>query len=115
MTFNPYTAGPDKLLGDRMSKADLDLVYIAIHREDEIRKYFLTVNQNNLLWLIAKRDKITANELSKIFDESIQNASTKLQTLYKKGYLNRKNIGDPTGGNMYEYSLADRILEVMKK
>lgn len=40
---------------------------------------------------------------------SIQNASQQLKSLYKKGYLERFELKDPTGGYIFEYTANSEL------
>ena len=55
----------------------------------DIRKLLLTDNQIELIKRVGKCKYITASELSESLEVSIQNASSKLNTLFNRGYLER--------------------------
>lgn len=78
-----------------------------------IRKFIVDEKQKSLLLLIGAAGSMTAPDVVKHENISIQCASNKLVTLYNKGYLARTNAGDPSGGVMYRYWLTDTAKKVI--
>ena len=72
-------------------------------RGDLIRGLLLTANQIELVELVGRCDLMTANRLADLEDVSIQNASSKLNRLYKAGYLERITTSAESGGIEYVY------------
>lgn len=58
-------------------------------------------------WL--NRSQATSADLSEMQGISIQNASQQLKSLYKKGYLERFELKDPTGGYIFEYTANSEL------
>jgi len=73
----------------------------------EIRDLLLTEQQIELVCFINLRGKTTAAQISKIRNVSIQNASSKLSTLYKKGYLIRDAYSAESGGIEFGYMVSE--------
>lgn len=46
---------------------------------------------------------VTSIEVANKFGISIQNANQQLKELCGKGYLKRKDVGDSSGGSLFEY------------
>lgn len=67
-----------------------------------IRNLVITANQSKILKSIKKQDSVDSNWLSGT-GISLQSASAQLTKLFKKGYLSRKEVRDPTGGFKYVY------------
>lgn len=72
-------------------------------RELAILKYIHTSFQEHTSPSIAKR-----------FDLSIQASSNYLTNLFKRGYLMRRDVGDPSGGIMFEYELTHKGFKYVK-
>jgi predicted transcriptional regulator len=83
--------------------------------DDELRKLLLTHRNRvaglklsgreyDVFWLAVSRMGVTAPYLATRWDISVQNATTTLARMFQKGYLIRSNIGDPSGGIMFEYT-----------
>jgi DNA-binding MarR family transcriptional regulator len=73
----------------------------------EIRSLLLTEQQIDLACFINCRGKTTAAQISKIRKVSIQNASSKLSTLHKKGYLIREAYSAESGGIEFGYMVSE--------
>jgi len=70
-----------------------------------VRSLLLSAQAVELVnWVKIRR--LTSSELSDGAGISIQNASVKLNTLYKKGYLRRKRLIHESGGFEYIYESA---------
>ena len=82
-------------------------------KSDEVRELLLNKEQLRLLAKIGNKP-ITSSELSKSEDISIQNANAKLERLLRSGYLSRENVGDPSGGNMFEYEATAMTLNHLR-
>jgi len=68
-----------------------------------IRDLLLTETQEKLVKIIGEKKFTTANETAKQLNISIQNASSKLHTLYRRGYLQRLTTSAESGGIEYVY------------
>lgn len=77
----------------------------AVMRGDssEIRGLLLTDSQIDTVKWVYKKDCATAAELAKLMGVSIQNASGKLNRLYRAGYLERLTVNAKTGGIEHVY------------
>jgi len=71
----------------------------------EIRNLLLTEQQRKLVYHIRKCGNVSTAEIAKKYNISSQNASSKLQKLYLKGYLKRDAITADTGGIEYIYKV----------
>ena len=92
----------EKLLGNIPVDALRKLVLSG--RSSELEKYILTPSQLSTVRSVAKGTIRTSTDFAELNGTTIQNASMQLKTLFNKGYLDRIEVGDPTGGTMYEYS-----------
>jgi DNA-binding MarR family transcriptional regulator len=70
-----------------------------------IRDTLLTQNQIDLVLWVNLRGKTTASDVARVKNVSIQNASSKLAVLHKKGYLNRKTESALSGGIEHYYTI----------
>ena len=70
-------------------------------KSSEIRMLLLTETQIKIVRRISEYGEVTASKLSKEMGVSVQNASSKLTTLYYKGYLARDIETAKTGGIEY--------------
>ena len=68
-------------------------------------KNALTGSEYALLLHVKRYKHVTALRVSGVTFISVQCAGTRLKKLADKGYLQRVNVTDPTGGRMFEYSL----------
>lgn len=51
-----------------------------------------------------ERCQATSRDVADMYGICVQNASQQLNNLFKKGYLERVEIEDKTGGYMFEYT-----------
>jgi len=65
-----------------------------------------SAKQVKTMGIVSGKGCLTAPELAGIKNVSIQAASTTLYRLWRVGYLNRDEIGDPTGGKMFVYTCS---------
>lgn len=70
---------------------------------DIIRGLLLNENQLSLIDCIATQGEITAHRLALMDDLTIQNASAKLNRLYRSGYISRQSRSAETGGIEFVY------------
>ena len=70
---------------------------------DDIRALLLNKHQRELYDLVQRAGTFRASLLASTEGISIQNASSQLNTLYRRGYLKRTCISSDTGGNEYFY------------
>ena len=73
----------------------------------DIRSLLLNEDQIELVKKIGKASFITAAEISKDLNVSIQNASSKLNRLYRAGYLERLATSAKSGGIEYVYKAQE--------
>lgn len=78
-----------------------------INHRDYIKNFLLTDKQIKILDIIEKLQVVDSTTLSKILGVSLQNASSTLYVLYEKTYLNREDVGCPSGGSQYQYFIQD--------
>lgn len=78
-----------------------DIRYKLLHELEDVKRLMLTDHHVRIINSAGKG--ITSSELADKFNISIQGASGVLTRLYRSGYLERANAGDPTGGNLYIY------------
>lgn len=73
-------------------------------------KYLAISNAEFKLLQFIELNKVTdATELAHAFQKSVQQTSTQLKRLLDKGYLVRKDITDPSGGRLFEYSIPSYL------
>ena len=72
-----------------------------------IRDLLIAQSQVELLKSIKWFGEITANRLAAEENISIQNASTKLSNLYRRGYLERSTDSAESGGLEHTYKVAN--------
>jgi len=74
---------------------------------DLVRRKQLSDSQINLVRYVQIQILgLTASTLSDDYGISTQSASARLKALWLKGYLSRIDVGDGTGGVVYEYWVA---------
>jgi len=56
---------------------------------------------------------MTSHRLSVLMDISIQNASNVLTKVHRKGYLDRNEQEDPTGGFIFEYIVPIKLKDLI--
>lgn len=76
----------------------------------KVRSVLLTQNQIDLVLFINLRGKTTASDIARIKNLSIQNASTKLAVLHKKGYLERNTRSAESGGIEHYYDVDKKFI-----
>jgi predicted transcriptional regulator len=74
---------------------------------DYIRALLLNKHQMELYNLVKITGTFRASLLANTEGVSIQNASSKLNTLWRRGYLKRTCVSSDTGGNEYFYEAAE--------
>lgn len=72
-----------------------------------IKRLLLTDRQVKLLDIVKRYGCVDAPQIAKLLNISLQNASRQLVVLWEKTYLQREDVGDPTGGSMYQYFIRD--------
>ena len=70
---------------------------------DYIRALLLNKHQRELYDLVQKAGTFRASLLAHAEGISIQNASSQLNTLWRRGYLKRTCFSSDSGGNEYFY------------
>ena len=75
-------------------------------KADHIRGLLLNKHQLELYGLVKKVGTFRASLLAHTEGISIQNASSKLNALWRRGYLKRTCTSADTGGNEYFYEIA---------
>jgi DNA-binding MarR family transcriptional regulator len=94
-----YTLKPDELA----------LLYA---KRAAIKANLLTGQERRVLeWIIEKKPAIESEDVAGLLDVSAQHASGLLLRLFKKDYLQRGTVPDPTGGIKHVYSLRDNMRE----
>ncbi|MBT56136.1 MAG: hypothetical protein CMF72_22395 [Mameliella sp.] len=63
-----------------------------------------TTHQAEVIQYAEREKVIDTSAVAKRFGVSIQSANGTLRRLWKVGHLNRENVGDPTGGTLYQYT-----------
>ncbi|ABM26796.1 conserved hypothetical protein [Shewanella sp. W3-18-1] len=69
----------------------------------------MTKSEKELIGYLLKHYRATTSEISKAFDISTQNASTRLKNLFKFGYVNRTEEIAESGGKEFVYKLIGKI------
>lgn len=75
-----------------------------------VRSALLTQCQIDLVLFINLRGETTAADISRIKKVSIQNASSKLSILHKKGYLERETRSAESGGIEHYYDVDKQFI-----
>lgn len=88
---------------------DSELKEIIVTQNSRIRDLMLGSGSIGLLRLVIDNETMTTRKLFEIQKTSIENCSVKLQKLYRRGYLQRKEIEQPSGGIEYQYFSAINI------
>jgi len=76
-------------------------------RASQIRALLLTSEQVKLVMKVEEGELSTTTEVAKYLNVSSQNASSKLNNLYKSGYIDRRSVDAKSGG--YEYIYRSRL------
>jgi DNA-binding MarR family transcriptional regulator len=88
----------------RLDAQKHDLRIFFAHYPLLIKSVAINRNQRDLVFLIDSVESVTSREIADKLDISIESASSRLKTLYEKGYLTRENIMADSGGIEYWYS-----------
>lgn len=87
---------------------DKALMRLFIECPETVRNLILTDSQ--IAFVEHIRDcgypNVSAAELAERSGKSVQNISTQLSKLWRRGWLTRKQYTDETGGIYYRYSVA---------
>lgn len=86
-----------------------ELMKWAIEAPETYKKLQLTERQRKIVLLISDGDFWNSEKIADAFGISIQSASVQLNSLVRKGYLDRENVGDPSGGKMYQYRIDPEL------
>lgn len=62
-----------------------------------------------------KHRQATSRDIANRYCICVQNASQQLNNLYRKGYLERLEIEDKTGGYMFEYTSNPKLFKGEEK
>lgn len=79
-----------------------DIRKLMLTRLSDIKDVMLSPRAVEIVMWLQGSEKSSAN-LAEKYNISVQNASQQLNNLYKKGYLNRTEQIEPTGGTIYFY------------
>lgn len=82
---------------------DIELMRVALNNYKKLRDLSISKRQHEIVQYL-KGKKVCSRDMAEKYESSVQNASQQLNNLYRKGYLVREEISDPTGGYMYEYT-----------
>lgn len=75
---------------------------------EDIRERMPSHKQAQVIHYIKQFGPLGASEIALGFCISVQSANGILSACKSKGFLNRINVGDPTGGSMFEYTYRDK-------
>ena len=88
-----------------------DIRLLAFQNPEIIKGLIVTQNQIKIIKFISDTlDGVFSPIISREFNISIQSSSTILATLYKKGYLDRKEEVHPSGGSQYLYTVRPEFV-----
>ena len=96
------------MLTARADKMELDEIIrtqVLEGNADSIRALLLNKHQLMLYGLVKRAGTFRASLLAHTKGISIQNASSQLNALWRRGYLKRTCISAETGGNEYFYEI----------
>lgn len=68
-----------------------------------IKELMITETDIKLIGHIQDQETCTVNDVKNVWDASTQHISTKLASLYSKGYLMRRELKSASGGIEYVY------------
>lgn len=77
---------------------------ILMQHSDVIKRLMPTATQRRVFMAARVYGGVTSAKIAEKFNISLPNATAQLKALYDKGYLTRKDVGDPTGGSLYTYA-----------
>jgi DNA-binding MarR family transcriptional regulator len=94
----------DAILRRKVVLNDTDALrkFLEAHQE-LVKRLILSATQYRLLQLVRKMKCVESPDIAKVLGISLQNASRQLTVLWEKGYLEREDVGSPSGGSLYQY------------
>lgn len=81
------------------------LKHFLVKNRQKIKEMIPTAREVELLDFIKRKRIAGSDDIRDRFNLSVQNANASLVRLWRKGYLDRRDIGHATGGSYYEYYL----------
>lgn len=94
-----------------MKDSDIRLAMLNPAVRQRMKELSITTGDQHILNCIETGRKTSA-EIAPVLECNMQTVSMRLKTLYKKGYLTRKEVTAKTGGIEYEYQLKNQQNEV---
>lgn len=82
---------------------NIELMRVALNNYKKLRDLSISKRQFELVQYLNNK-KVTSRCIADKYGICVQNASQQLNNLYRKGYLVREEIGDTTGGYVFEYT-----------
>jgi len=82
---------------------DIEVMKIAFNNYRKLRELSISKRQFDLINQL-KRTQATSRDIAEMYGICVQNASQQLKNLYAKGYLERYELEDKTGGYLFEYT-----------
>lgn len=86
------------------------LMKAVISDPNSIKQLLLTERQSAIVRFVWRRTAANSNDVAKKFGISINNASTSLKNISKKGYLDKVKVVSRTGGIEFVYLPSKNIL-----
>jgi len=86
-----------------MEDLDIRLALLNPVTRNRIKELMITTGDYDIMMHIGFGEN-TAGKLSSTFAVSVQSMSSRLNTLYGKGYLRRKQVKQDSGGYEWHYS-----------
>jgi len=83
--------------------SDIEVMKIAFNNYKKLKELSISKRQFELINQL-KRTQATSRDIADMYDICVQNASQQLKNLFTKGYLERIEIEDKTGGYLFEYT-----------
>ena len=89
---------------------DIEAMKFIYNNYELARELSLSKRQVELISYL-KRSQATSRDVADMYNICVQNASQQLNNLFKKGYLDRVEIEDKTGGYMFEYTANYKLFD----
>lgn len=92
-----------------MRKLSKEMLNYMFNNHALIKDALPTERQVQLIRFVNGGSEVTGPEVAKHFEITLSGASAQLKALCGKGFLSRVDVGDPTGGNLFQYTCAINI------
>ena len=76
-----------------------------VDKRTVIKEMLPTTREVEILDFIKKNKRTGSNDICSRFNISVQNANASLNKLWRKGFLDRLDVGHATGGSYFLYEI----------